>query len=92
VVSVFLASALRSVSHGEGQVDLEDFEGDLAALLLRLEEHWGPNVRARLLDGGEVRRFVNVYIDGHDARFLGGLKAPVPRGATVDLIPAVAGG
>ena len=41
---------------------------------------------------GEVRRFVNVYVDGEDMRFLDGLATPVRDGAEVQVLPAVAGG
>ena len=43
-------------------------------------------------DDGEVRRFVNVYVDGEDMRFLDGLGTPVRDGAEVQVLPAVAGG
>ena len=48
---------------------------------------------ARILDdAGQLRRFVNVYVGDEDVRFSGGLEAPVPEGAKVSIIPAVAGG
>jgi molybdopterin converting factor small subunit len=42
-------------------------------------------------DGG-LRRFVNVYLDGEDVRFLDGMDTPVPDGAELQILPAVAGG
>lgn len=92
MVNVYFASALRNITRGEGIVELEDFEGDLSSLFQRLEAQWGPHIRARLFEGGQLRRFVNVYVDGLDVRFTGGLATSVPKNATVDLIPAVAGG
>lgn len=92
MVSVCFASALRSVSNGEPRVELENFEGDLRALLAKLAIELGPGLEERVLFQGEVRRFINIYVDGHDVRFTGGLATPVPRAAVVDLIPAVAGG
>ena len=44
------------------------------------------------MDGSGLRRFVNVYLNDEDVRFLGGLETPVNDGATVPVRPAVAGG
>ena len=49
-------------------------------------------LRERLVDGENLRRFVNVYLNDEDVRFLGGLKTPVSDGDTVTVLPAVAGG
>ena len=49
-------------------------------------------LRERLVDDGGLRRFVNVYLNDEDVRFLGGLSAPVSDGDTVTVLPAVAGG
>ena len=56
-----------------------------------LAEH--GELRSRLSDeSGGLRRFVNVYVDGEDIRFGDGLQTPVPEGAEVQILPAVAGG
>jgi molybdopterin converting factor small subunit len=49
-------------------------------------------LRNRLVDGEGLRRFVNVYLNDEDVRFLEGLKTPVADGDTVTVLPAVAGG
>ena len=52
-----------------------------------------PGIGERILDeSGVLRRFVNLYVDGEDVRFLGGLDAPVPEQSEISIIPAVAGG
>ena len=51
-----------------------------------------PALRDRLFDGTELPQFLNVFIDGTDVRLLGGLDTAVDNGATVILLPAVAGG
>jgi sulfur-carrier protein len=51
-----------------------------------------PALGARIYDGTEIRSYVNVYVDGEDVRTRGGLDAPVREGATVVLLPAMAGG
>jgi sulfur-carrier protein len=57
-----------------------------------LEERY-PGFRNRLCDeGGQLRRFINVYINGEDVRFLNNLATKIPEGAEVSIIPAIAGG
>ena len=51
-----------------------------------------PGLRERLVDDGQLRRFVNVYLNDEDVRFLGGLGTPVADGDAVTVLPAVAGG
>jgi sulfur-carrier protein len=51
-----------------------------------------PALRDRLFDGGEIRRFVNVYVNDEDIRYLDDLGTPVAAGDEVSIIPAVAGG
>lgn len=52
-----------------------------------------PGMRERLVDdSGELRRFVNLFIDDEDVRFQQGLSTPVASGSTLSIVPAVAGG
>lgn len=51
-----------------------------------------PALRERLFDGAELRRFVNVYVNDEDIRYLDDLATPVAPGDEVGIIPAVAGG
>ncbi|GAB3495180.1 MoaD/ThiS family protein [Nocardiopsis coralliicola] len=51
-----------------------------------------PGIGEKLVDNGKLRRFVNVYLNDEDVRFLGGIEAPVADGDTVTVLPAVAGG
>jgi molybdopterin converting factor small subunit len=64
---------------------------NLAGLIEDLEANH-PGIRERLLDGEDLRRFVNVYINDEDVRFIGGLEAPLSDGDQVTVLPAVAGG
>ena len=51
-----------------------------------------PALRRQLMEDGDIASFVNVYVEGEDVRVLGGLDTPVDEGATVILLPAMAGG
>ena len=90
-VTVRVPTILRSLTGGQSEVPV-DGAGTLQELLDKLDaEH--PGIRGRVLDDdGKLRRFVNVYVGEEDVRFAGGLQTPTPEGATVSIIPAVAGG
>ena len=51
-----------------------------------------PGIGARLLENGALRRFINVYINDEDVRFLDGLQSAVKDGDSITILPAVAGG
>ena len=51
-----------------------------------------PELRDRILEGGEVRRFVNVYVNNEDIRYMDDLATPVPERDEISIIPAIAGG
>ena len=66
--------------------------GSLAQCIDALEAAY-PGLKDRLCDeAGEIRRFVNIYVNGEDVRFLQGLATPVSDGDEVSIVPAVAGG
>ncbi len=89
-VKVKVPTQLRSLTDGASEVPAAG--GDLSSLIEDLESRH-PGLRERLLDdAGQLRRFVNVYVNDEDVRFLDGLGTPLPEGAQVSIIPAVAGG
>ena len=51
-----------------------------------------PGIGARLLENGALRRFINIYINDEDVRFMDGLNAPTKAGDSIIILPAVAGG
>jgi len=89
-VNVRIPTILRSYTGGASEVTAEG--ATLAEVLDDLEtNHTG--IKARVLDdGGELRRFVNVYVGNDDVRFLDGLGSETPDGTQISIIPAVAGG
>jgi len=89
-VSVRIPTILRTYTGGESEVTADG--ADLAAVLENLEASY-PGIKARILDdGGDIRRFVNVYVGNEDVRFLEGLATATPAGTQLSIIPAVAGG
>jgi molybdopterin synthase sulfur carrier subunit len=88
-VTVRVPTTMRPLSGGASTIEVEP--GTLADVIAALDaKHAG--FADRLLDGGELRRFVNVFVDDDDVRYLQGLDTKVPDGETVSIIPAVAGG
>ena len=88
-VKVRIPSQLRQLTSGEGMVEID--AGTIGSIIMELENRH-PGMAERLLDEGEVRRFINLYVDGDDIRFAQGLDTEVADGAEVSIVPAVAGG
>lgn len=89
-MTVKIPTQLRSVTGGQAEVDV-DGAGTVGETLDRLFERHGE-LRERMLQDGELQRFVNVYLDGEDVRFLDGLATPVSASSQLTILPAVAGG
>jgi molybdopterin synthase sulfur carrier subunit len=91
-VQVLLPGVLAALAGGEKHLDVEPAGATLGDLLDALDARH-PMLGRRIRDEtGQVRRFVNVYVDGEDIRFNGGLTTPVRDGAEVQVLPSVAGG
>ena len=89
-VIVRIPTQLRPLSGGSSEVKVE---GATVAEALKALEAAHPGFHDRLFDEtGKLRRFVNVFVAEEDIRFLEGIDTPVAEGATVSIVPAVAGG
>jgi molybdopterin synthase sulfur carrier subunit len=84
-----IPTILRTYTSGAKSV--EGSGGTLDELISDLNKQY-DGLRERLVDDSGLRRFVNVYLNDEDVRFLGGLAAQVHDGDTVTVLPAVAGG
>ncbi|MFA9271152.1 MAG: ubiquitin-like small modifier protein 1 [Baekduiaceae bacterium] len=88
-VTVKLPTQLRDAAAGNAAVSVEGATvGE--ALEALFAEH--GELRERLFQDGELRRFVNVFVAGEDVRYLDGLETAVPAGGELTILPAVAGG
>jgi MoaD family protein len=88
-VSVKIPTQLRSATEGEASASVDG--STVGEVLDSLYERFGE-LRSRIAEDGGLRRFVNVYVDGEDIRFLDGLDTQVKDGDEVTILPAVAGG
>ncbi|GAA3769794.1 MoaD/ThiS family protein [Streptomyces phyllanthi] len=88
-IEVRIPTILRQYTDGQKAVD---GTGDTLAELFADLETRHAGIQARIVDGGELRRFVNVYLNDEDVRFLDGITTKVADGDNVTILPAVAGG
>ncbi|HEX4977416.1 MAG TPA: ubiquitin-like small modifier protein 1 [Nocardioides sp.] len=88
-VEVRIPTILRTYTGGEKAVSADG--ATLAEVVESLEANH-PGIKERLVDNGDLRRFVNVYVNDEDVRFTGGLETKVDDGDQVVVLPAVAGG
>jgi molybdopterin synthase sulfur carrier subunit len=89
-VTVRIPTPLRNLTNGQGEVQVT---GDSVADLIDNIEKEHPGLKARLYDEqGQLRRFVNLYLNDEDIRFLDGPKTATKDGDVLSIIPAIAGG
>ena len=88
-IDVQIPTILRTYTGGEKTVSAEG--ATLADLVADLDEKF-PGIRDRVVDDAGLRRFVNVYLNDEDVRFLDGLGTNLSDGDSVTILPAVAGG
>jgi molybdopterin synthase sulfur carrier subunit len=89
-INVRIPQPLRGLTGNQPVVSVEG--ASLSACIDSLETNY-PGVRERVMDEtGQLRRFVNVYINGDDVRFMDGLASALKDGDEVSIVPAVAGG
>ena len=89
-VIVKIPTQLRSVTGGDAEAEVEE-AATVGEVLDGLYERY-EGLRDRIAEDGDLRRFVNVYVQGEDIRFLDGLDTTVEDGDEVTILPAVAGG
>lgn len=88
--TVRIPTQLRPLAGGAAEVSVE---GATVGEVLAALDAAHPGFRGRLFDDSDqLRRFVNVFVADEDVRFLSGLDTAVAAGATVSIVPAVAGG
>lgn len=89
-VTVLIPAPLRKLTGGEARVTADG--ATIGDLIESLETRY-PGIKERVCDpDGELRRFVNVFVNGENARNLGGIGTQISTGDEVGIIPAMAGG
>lgn len=89
-VKILIPTPLQKLTHDQATIECEGTT--IADLLNDLEDNC-PGIKARLCDeSGELRRFVNFYVNSEDIRFLDGKNTVLTDGDEVSIVPAIAGG
>jgi sulfur-carrier protein len=89
-VKVLIPTPLQKLTNDQPTIDCD---GTSIAELLESLEKSCPGIKARICDDqGQLRRFVNFYVNSEDIRFLEGVNTPLKDGDEVSIIPAIAGG
>ena len=89
-VMVRIPTPLRRMTNGQSKVEID--VSNVGDMVEQLDSSF-PGFKARLVDeNGDLRYFVNIYLNGEDVRFLQGLDTATKSGDEVSIVPAVAGG
>ena len=89
-VSVLIPTPLRKFTNEQDTVTVEP--GTIITLISGLEAQF-PGIAARITDdSGELRKFINIYVNEEDIRFLEGKDTPINEGDSISIVPAIAGG
>ena len=88
--TVKIPTPLRKLTNNETSVDAD---GTTVEQIVESLESTYPGMRERLIDdNGDLRHFVNIYLNGEDIRYIDGLKSSVSDNDELSIVPAVAGG
>ncbi|MBF0466796.1 MAG: MoaD/ThiS family protein [Nitrospirae bacterium] len=88
-VKVRIPTPLQRLTEGKDVV--EATAGTVIGIVSELDSKY-PGIAERISDGGKIRRFVNVYVNEEDIRFLSAEETQVVDGAEISIVPAIAGG
>lgn len=90
MATVLIPTPLRRLTGGQSKLDLEG--SDVAALIQSLNTQF-PGVSEKVLDeSGEIKRFINVFVNDDEIRTLQGMATPIKQSDRVSIVPAMAGG
>jgi molybdopterin synthase sulfur carrier subunit len=88
-VKVRIPTPLQKLSDGKDEVEGE--AGTIISLINNLDKRF-PGIGERISEGGRIRRFINIYLNDEDIRFLKNEETEVKDGDEVSIVPAIAGG
>lgn len=91
MVKVKFSNAIQAVVNGEAEREV-DYAGDVGTLLEKLTQTYGEGFKKRLAPNGKLNKFINVYVNGEDVRFLKDLDTLITGRDVVYIAPAVSGG
>lgn len=87
--TVKIPAPLRKLTGNQAVIETE--AETLIDLISDLDKKY-PGIKERIYDGKEIRRFINIFINGEDVRLKDGIKTKIAKGSEVSIVPAIAGG
>lgn len=88
-ITVRIPTPLQKLTNGKAEVQCS--AKNILELVDALEQDY-PGMRERLSDGGKIRRFINIYVNEEDIRFVNKEETTIKDGDTISIVPAIAGG
>jgi molybdopterin synthase sulfur carrier subunit len=89
-ITVKIPTPLRKITQGAGEIEIS---GNNILEMINLLDKSYPGIKERICDeNGELRRFVNIYVNQEDIRFIKGKETDLKDGDEVSIVPAIAGG
>lgn len=88
-IKVRIPTPLQKLTNGKAEVECA--AKNIADLVEALEKDY-PGIRERLSEGGKIRRFINIYVNEEDIRFMNKEETALKDGDTISIVPAIAGG
>ena len=88
-VKVRIPTALQKLTNGKAEVECS--AKNITDLVDALEKDY-PGIKERLSEGGKVRRFINIYVNDEDIRFVNKEETVLKDGDSISIVPAIAGG
>ena len=88
-IKVRIPTPLQKLTNGKAEVECS---AKTVAELVDVLEHSYPGMKERLSDGGKIRRFINIYVNDEDIRFVNKEETTLRDGDTISIVPAIAGG
>jgi molybdopterin synthase sulfur carrier subunit len=88
-IKVRIPTPLQKITNGKAEVECT--AKNVAELVEVLEKDY-PGIKERLSDGGKIRRFINIYVNEEDIRFVNKEETVLKDGDSVSIVPAIAGG
>ncbi len=88
-IKVRIPTPLQKLSNGQAEVECS--AKNVTEMVEELERNF-PGMKERLSEGGRIRRFINIYVNEEDIRFLNKEETSLKDGDTISIVPAIAGG
>lgn len=93
MVKIRIPGILNSITKTKlVEIDIGQEDITVKQVIAELSRVYGPEFERKILEDGKLRRFVNIYLNGEDIRYLNGLDTEVKNSSELSILPAVSGG